>query len=156
MSKDPFDIKMPKIKQPVIKPIRIKQPKIIGFGKASSREPLPAKKKNAVRERAKNTCEYRGCKHKENLQFHHKNMKNSDNRISNIELLCPNHHMKRHSEKFRKNVSEDWLTGEKKTRLVKKPKKKTTKKTTTKKRTNKNDQFGFPKVKMPKPPKWKF
>jgi len=127
MSRDPFSIKIPKIKQP-----RIKQPKIPGFGKASSREPLPAKVKNKVRERAKNTCEYRGCKHKENLQFHHKNMRNSDNRVSNIELLCPNHHMKRHSEKRRKVVGQDLLTGKKKTRLVKKPKKKTKRKSSKK------------------------
>lgn len=126
MPRDPFaiEVRMPKIRQP----------KIVGFGTASSRESLPADKKRKVRERAKNTCEYRGCKHKENLQFHHKNMKNSDNRLSNIELLCPNHHMKRHSQKIRKTTGRDWVTGEKTTRLVKKPKKKITKKKTTKKR----------------------
>ena len=117
-----------------IKPIKIK-PLKLGFGKASSREPLPAEIKRSVKECAKNTCEYRGCGHKSNLQFHHKNMKNSDNRLSNIELLCPNHHAKRHDQKRRKVVSENIFTGEKKTRLVKK-----TKKTTKKKLLNENLQ----------------
>ena len=102
--------------------------------KVSSRERVPADKKNKVRTRAKNTCEYRGCKQKENLQFHHINMKNNDNKISNIELLCPNHHAKRHSMKRRKVVGHDFITGEKKTRLVKKPKKKATRKKTRRKK----------------------
>jgi len=92
---------------------------LIGGGRASSREPVPARIKRKVRDRARNICEYPTCRQKENLQFHHKNMKNSDNRASNLELLCPNHHAKRHNQKIRKVVSRD-LFGEKKTRLVKK------------------------------------
>ncbi len=141
MIKDPFSIKLPKIKQP----------KFDLFGKASSREPLPADKKRKVRERAKNTCEYRGCKHKENLQFHHKNMKNSDSRLSNIELLCPNHHAKRHSQKGRKVLGHDFITGEKITRLIKKPtKKKSTKKKTSKKKRKKKSPYDIPEIKIPK------
>ena len=90
--------------------------------------------KTGVKERAKNTCECRKCKWKKNLQFHHKNMKNSDNRVSNIELLCPNHHQKRHDQKIRKVVSRDML-GNKKTRLVKKTKNK-------RKPKKKNNIFG--------------
>lgn len=128
-----YDIKIPKIKIP-----KVAIPKLRGLNyNVSSREPLPAKVKNAVRERAKNTCEYRGCKYKDNLQFHHKNMKNNDNRVSNIELLCPNHHAKRHNDKIRKIVGRDILTGRTKTRLVKKPKKKPTKRKVSKKKTTK-------------------
>jgi hypothetical protein len=98
-------------------------PKITSvFSRPSSREPLPASKKNAVRERARNKCEFIGCNEKRNLQFHHKNMKNHDNRISNIELLCPNHHARRHDDKFRQFKEYDVVTGTRKTRLVKKSK----------------------------------
>jgi hypothetical protein len=113
-----FDIKLPKIKLP-----KVVIPKLKGLDfKISSREPLPAKVKNDVRERAKNICEFRGCPYKENLVFHHINMKNNDNRKSNIELLCRNHHAIRHNEKIRKIVGYDMFTGKKITRLVKKPK----------------------------------
>ena len=133
MKRNQFGFEIPEFKIP-----KISLPKFKGLNyRVSSREPLPAKVKNAVRERANNTCEYRGCKYKENLQFHHKNMRNSDNRVSNIELLCPNHHSKRHNEKIRKIVGRDYLTGEKITRLVKKPKKKTTKRKVVKKKTTK-------------------
>jgi len=127
--------------------------------KVSSRERVPTDTKNNVRKRARNTCEYPRCKEKEFLEFHHIDMRNNNNRLSNIELLCPKHHRKRHSEKIRKVVGKDWITGEKKTRLVRKPVKKSKKKTTKKKtesRKKKTDQFGFPVVKMPKPPKFKF
>ncbi|MBU1199745.1 MAG: hypothetical protein KKF46_01990 [Nanoarchaeota archaeon] len=127
--------------------ISFKTPKIdvnsFVFGKKPGREPLPSKKKNEVKKRAKNTCEYKGCKHKLNLQFHHKNMKNSDSRLSNIELLCPNHHAKRHSQKIRKVVSKNMATGEKKTRLVKKTKKKKTKRKTRTKNNNTDFYLGF-------------
>lgn len=102
--------------------------------KPSTREYVPAKVKEKVKERAKNKCEYPGCRHKEHLQFHHKNMKNWDGKISNIELLCPNHHAKRHSEKIRKVVYKEELTGYTKKRLVKKTKKKPIKKKTKSKK----------------------
>ncbi len=123
-------------------------PKALGL-KASSREPLPAAKKKAVRERARNTCEFRGCKQKTNLHFHHKNMKNDDNKLSNIELLCPNHHAKRHAEKRRKVVSRDLITGQKKTRFVKKAKKQKSKKK-KKARKKYSDPFGLDSFKIPK------
>ena len=64
-------------------------------------------------------------------------MKNNDNRASNIELLCPEHHRMRHSEKIRKTVGYDIVTGQKITRLTQKPKKKTTKRKTFKKHKSK-------------------
>ena len=145
MSSNPLDFNMKLLNVNIPK---VEIPKLKGLDyKISSREPLPAKVKNAVKERAKNICEYRGCKYKENLQFHHIDMKNSDNRKSNIELLCPNHHAKRHSDKIRKIIGYDILTGENITRLVKKPnKKKTTKKKpkkrkTTRKKSSPKDPF---------------
>ncbi len=119
MVKDIYGFDFPKFKQP--KPFKIKPKKInLSFGKASSREPLPAKIKNKVKDRGNNICEYRNCNHKQNLHFHHKNMKNSDSRVSNIELLCPNHHAVRHDQKIRKVVNKDPIMGTKTTRLVKK------------------------------------
>jgi hypothetical protein len=106
-----------------------KFPKIITpeIPRVSSREPVRIEIKKKVIDRAKKICEYPRCKEKEFLEFHHKNMKNNDNRATNIELLCPKHHRKRHSEKIRKTVSYDIVTGQKIIRLAKKPKKKTTK-----------------------------
>ena len=129
-----FLIGMPKIKRPKSNSI---------FSKASSRERVPAKKKDAVRERARNTCEFRGCNHKTNLHFHHKNMKADDNRVSNLELICPNHHAVRHTKKIRKVVYEDRMMGVKKTRLTKKTNKK-------KKAKKENNPFGLNMSK----PKW--
>jgi hypothetical protein len=56
--------------------------KVLGL-KYSSREPIPADKKRKVMERAGNKCEV--CRKKPygvTLEFHHKNMKNDDNRLS--------------------------------------------------------------------------
>lgn len=81
-----------------------------------SREPVPAKKKKEVRERAKGKCE--SCRKKPRgvtLQFHHKNMKPTDNRLSNIQLLCPNCHARKH-KMFKKVKTESWL-GEERVRI---------------------------------------
>jgi len=96
----------------------------------SSRESLPASKKKAVRERVKRkygriVCEV--CRKKPRwvtLEFHHKNMKNSDNKLDNLQLLCPNHHKQKHG-KYKRKVYRDSLTGRQYyTRKVKrKPKK---------------------------------
>ena len=109
-----------------------KQLRMALYGKASSREPVPAAKKKAVRERAKNTCQYPRCKRKDlqqgvRLVFHHKNQRNHNNRLSNLELLCPTHHAVRHAQKGLKK-SRDILGGETKRLVKKKPKKKTVKK----------------------------
>jgi hypothetical protein len=104
-----------------------------------AREPVSAKLKKEVRARAKNTCEWRGCKEKEYLQFHHKNMKNDDNRPSNIVLLCPKHHIKTHGENKREIYQRAIFGNPTRARVVKKkPKTKTKKKT-----TRRNTSFGF-------------
>ena len=95
----------------------------------SSHEPVPIEIKKKVIDRAKKICEYKGCRENKFLEFHHKNLKNNDNSTSNIELLCPRHHILRHIEKTRKTISYDILTGQKITRNSKKPKKTTKRKT---------------------------
>jgi hypothetical protein len=122
-----IDIENPKLP-------KIKTTKIPGF---SSREPVRIEIKKKVIDRAKKICEYPRCKEKVFLEFHHKNMKNNDNRASNIELLCSKHHRMRHSEKIRKIVGYDVVTGQKIIRLVKKSKKKITKRKTFKKSISK-------------------
>jgi 5-methylcytosine-specific restriction endonuclease McrA len=98
--------------------------KILGY---SSREPIPADKKKAVLERAGNRCEVCGEKpYGTTLEFHHKNMKSSDNRLSNLQLLCPNHHRFKHSRKRR--VCRTDALGRETSRLVKKTTKTTRKK----------------------------
>lgn len=85
------------------------------------REPLPAKKKKEALAKAKNKCQYPGCKVKKGivkLQFHHINMKNDDNRLSNIKVLCPNHHDVIH-RKIKRKIQKDILGREVKSRIVK-------------------------------------
>lgn len=72
------------------------------------REPVNAKIKTAVRKRAGNKCEARGCNHSKYLEFHHKNMKNDDNKVANIILLCPNHHREYH-DKYKVTSKKDVL-----------------------------------------------
>ena len=76
---------------------KIKSCKIPRIIRISSHEPVPVEMKKKVLDRAKRACEYPKCKENKLLQFHHKNLKNTDNRASNIELLCPNHHRSGHN-----------------------------------------------------------
>ena len=74
--------------------IKIKQ-----FISKEGRVRIPAKRRHEVEEKYKNKCAV--CKKKPKgvtLQIHHKNGKNSGNRLSNLELLCPNHHYSKHSK----------------------------------------------------------
>lgn len=94
--------------------------KMLGY---SSREPIPADKKRAIMERAGNKCEV--CHKKPRgvpLEFHHKNMKNDDNRLSNLQLLCPNHHRQKHT-KARRKVYRDVLGNPITSRIIRKKKK---------------------------------
>ena len=133
MVRNQFNIGIEISKLPKIKTTKI--PKV------SSREPVRIEIKKKVMDRAKKICEYPGCKEKVFLEFHHKNMKNNDNRASNIELLCSKHHRMRHSEKIRKTVGYDIVTGQKIICLAKKSKKKTTKRKTFKKSISKQKTF---------------
>jgi len=86
----------------------------------SSREPIPADRRKRVKERAESKCEV--CHEKPyrvTLEFHHKNMKNSDNRLSNLQLLCPTHHRQKHA-RARRKVYRDRLGRKYYSRLVKK------------------------------------
>lgn len=75
--------------------------------KQEGRIRIPAKRRHEVEDKYNHKCAV--CKTKPcKLQVHHKNMKNNDNRLLNLELLCPNHHIARHQKAFRKRyVSRD-------------------------------------------------
>ena len=62
------------------------------------RIPIPAKRKHEVRDKFKNKCAVKNCRGKP-LQFHHKNAKNSDNKLNNLILLCEICHWFVHSNK---------------------------------------------------------
>ncbi|MBU3905362.1 MAG: hypothetical protein KJ906_04420 [Nanoarchaeota archaeon] len=124
---------------------------ILGL-RSSGRKPLSAKKKKAVKRKAGSKCQYRGCNQRVNLHNHHKDMNSSNDRASNIELLCPNHHAVRHTKKRRKYIGTNMMTGVRKTRLIKKPKKTVKKK--TKRKVMKRDMFG--NVIKKQPIKFKF
>tara|TARA_B100001971_G_C18211448_1_gene550969 strand:+ start:677 stop:1027 length:351 start_codon:yes stop_codon:yes gene_type:complete len=59
---------------------------------------IPAKRRHEVEDKYKKKCAV--CKRSPppTLQIHHINQKNSDNRLSNLKLLCPNHHYTLHSK----------------------------------------------------------
>ena len=94
-----FDIKPVKISSPKIPSARTMLPRKRDIQRVISnkriREPISAALAKKVLTRAKNTCEHKGCRVKNSefkLQFHHKDMRNDNNTLSNIIVLCPNHH----------------------------------------------------------------
>jgi len=101
---------------------------------------IPAKRRHEVEDKYHNkcaVCKLKPCK----LQIHHKNMKNNDNCLSNLELLCPNHHIQRHSKMFRRKYHTQTLMGSRVTsRLVKKGKKK----------IRRQNSLGYPQFKLQK------
>lgn len=75
--------------------------KIEGIIGTEGRVPIPAKRKHEVEEEYNHRCA--DCRKTSSqlgvrLQFHHKNKKNLDNRLVNLELLCPNHHYAKHGK----------------------------------------------------------
>lgn len=151
-----FGIKPIKIKQQNISMPKFKQSKLKGFEFSISKEGrvrIPAKRRKEVYKKCKNKCVYSRCKVMANkgitLHIHHKNMRARDNRLANLELLCPNHHQIRHNQKFRKVISKDMLTGKTRKRLVNKKvkTKKKVKRKTTRKKSNLLD-FKIPKFKF--------
>jgi 5-methylcytosine-specific restriction endonuclease McrA len=96
---------------------------------------IPAKRRKEVKEKYHHKCAV--CKKKfPTMHVHHKNMKNSDNRLVNLEYLCPNHHSIKHTKAFRRTYKDLW--GNKKgSRLVKKkPKPTKRKKRRVRRKTN--------------------
>ena len=69
------------------------------------REPISAKLRKRALAKAKNTCQYPKCKTSNKyvmLQAHHINLKNDNNRPSNIKMLCPTHHAVVHHKQSKK------------------------------------------------------
>ena len=75
--------------------------KITGFIKQEGRVRIQAKRRHELEELYNykcNTCKKASGQLGVKLQIHHKNMKNNDNRLSNLELLCPTHHYAKHGK----------------------------------------------------------
>jgi len=97
---------------------------------------VPAKRRHEVEEKYHNKCAV--CKKKPcKLQIHHKNMKNNDPRLINLELLCPTHHIKKHEKVFRKKYKSGV------TRLITKKKNKELNRRKAKQRRNDNPFKGL-------------
>lgn len=113
---------------------------------------IPAKRRHEVENKYHNKCakghqNISGVK----LQIHHINMKNNDNKLSNLELLCPNHHIQRHSKLFRKRYVKKGLLGTSvRTRLITKEKNKELNRKKAKQKRANTNLLGNPQFKMPK------
>jgi len=105
------------------------------------REPIPAKIKKETMKRANHKCQWPNCKEKEILDFHHKNMRNDDNRVLNIIVLCPTHHRMYH-KKYKLKKEKDVLGRTIRERVIKAPSRKRKKRNTNRK----NDIFGIGKL----------
>ena len=68
-----------------------------------SRIRVPAKRRHEVEDKYKNKCAVKNCRGRP-LQIHHKNMKSSDNRLVNLELLCANDHYAKHAKGSKLNA----------------------------------------------------
>lgn len=75
--------------------------------KKEGRVRIDAKRRKQVLDKYNYRCAV--CKKSlKTLQIHHKNGKNSDNSLKNLELLCPNHHYEKHAKgsKLNKTIRE--------------------------------------------------
>ena len=102
---------------------------------------IPAKRRHEVEEKCHYKCHYPKCTipfKSHLLHYHHINMKNNDNRLSNLELLCPTHHSLKHQKAFRRKITRwDIYKGTQTTsRLIKKKPKITTKRRHSKSKTS--------------------
>jgi hypothetical protein len=107
--------------------LNIQVPKSI---REEKRKPLKASTKKEVYDKFKGRCNK--CSKKNPLEIHHKDMKNSNNRLSNLVLLCPNHHTLEHQKYYKKVFAKEYhkknsKSSSKKTK--KSPKKKQTRRT---------------------------
>lgn len=88
------------------------------------REPISAKLRKEVLVRAKNKCEWKGCKKRNGeikLKFHHIDMDNDNNNPKNIKAYCSHHHDLTHVRN--KKISYKDFTGKEiKTKIVRKEK----------------------------------
>jgi len=82
--------------------------KILGDIRTEKRKPLSAKLKREVYEKYKRKCNHGSCVKRQPLDIHHINFKNNVNKLSNLRLLCPNHHRLIHEKKFKKVYSREW------------------------------------------------
>jgi hypothetical protein len=111
----------------------------------SIREPVSASKRREVLTKARGKCQYPKCTIREEgyikLDIHHKNMINSDNRISNLIALCKTHHGVMH-RKFKVKHTKDIVGRRVRSRIVRTKPKKKTKRIGVKRKTNSPYNFG--------------
>ena len=125
----------------LIQPIRITTPRISAIRfTPPKRERVPAKKLNELKEKSKGKC----MRCKTSLRgftphVHHMNMKATDNKMTNLKLVCPTCHAKYHKEKT-KIVTGRTLMGDRTYKVVKR-------KTKTRKVRVGTDLLGNPKYK---------
>ena len=123
----------------------------MNFTGKSIREPVPPEKRRGALIKAKNKCQWVGCNTKESglikLEIHHKNQRNDDNRLSNLQVLCRTHHGAIH-RKYKRIYKKDILgirrTGQRIVLREKLKRKKTAKKTTRKS----NNLLGIPEFRI--------
>jgi hypothetical protein len=113
----------------------------------SIREPIPSGMRKKTFEKAKNKCQWRGCKIKlpMPLDVHHMNLRSDDNKLSNFKVFCPTHHRMWHQQNKLKVVRDDlgFIKKRRVVRVKKTVKKKVKRKTPVKKDKRKSKYKNF-------------
>jgi len=76
--------------------------------KASEREPISPENRSMILHRARYRCENPDCRQDVRPHIHHIDFDNSNNRLSNLIALCPNHHQQAHDSIFSFSQLRNW------------------------------------------------
>ncbi len=78
--------------------------------KASPREPVPNAERQFVLARSKQRCENPDCYNEVKPHIHHIDNDYENQNLSNLIMLCPNHHTEAHQDKWGNRILHNWVS----------------------------------------------
>ncbi|WP_332445533.1 HNH endonuclease [Dehalococcoides mccartyi] len=102
-------IKFKSIRSRAFNAVKATAEKVIYDENVSSREPLPNSTRKEILKRSNYKCENHDCKYTGIPHIHHIDMKNSNNRLSNLIALCPNCHRDAHHGNITASQCRNWV-----------------------------------------------